>query len=351
MNPDPRTGLFSSSLVPQPPSEHETKNPPAEFAYKNADNKAWEKRADGQAYVIQPATPVETAFRHGLWAQDRERVIDGLRAANVPAARLEKFLACGSNCLVEYSPSTERYRVRASYCHDRFCKPCMVSKAKKLKENLLEWTQGQRVRFGTVTLEKTSQSLQDKTNHLLESFKKLRRQKFWKESVRAGIAIVEVTRGKKRDHWHVHLHFLIVGNWLDVDALREGWREASGGSFIVDIRSVQDHEVGVGYIAAYAGKGWDQTVLEDHDALIECIVSMRGRRLCFPFGDWYGRDDQLCKAQPNDWKRIERLGIIYRDAVAGEIWALTVFRALGYAAGGTDERPAFVGAVLPWSGP
>jgi hypothetical protein len=351
MGKTPESGLFYSLLDSQETSPDLVPDNSCGWEPRSDADREWARKADGQAYAVQPATACETAFRHGHWIADRERVLAAMRAGNLPAARIDRFLACGANCVVEYSPSSERYRMRASYCHDRFCDACARSRGKKLRRQLEQWTDNRTIRFVTLTLRQTDQTCFEVLNHLLSSFVRLRAQNFWKSAVDGGVGVVEVTRGKKRDHWHVHLHVLVVGTWIDQIALSAGWEKASRGSFITDVFAVEDRERSLGYIAKYASKGWSETVLEDADALLECMLAMRGRRLLIPFGEWYNRPDDEPQDQPTDWKRIDRLGTIHRDAIRGEIWALTIFRALGFAAGGTDANPVFVGSEVEWGEP
>jgi hypothetical protein len=351
MSPDPRSDLFSSSLVHQPSSDD---LPEAEKLIEFG-SKRWLEEAgklmDRMEHEVLPATDVETAFRHGDWEEERRAVEAALGAACVPAARLAKFRACGAGCCVEYSQTAGKYRVRAYYCHDRFCLPCSRSKSKKIEAELVDLCRGETVRFVTLTRRATEESLQSSLDHLLLSFKKLRAQNFWKAAVRAGTAVVEVTRGANGTHWHVHLHALVIGGWLDQGELSAGWEKATGGSKIVDVRLVRDASVGVAYVAKYAGKGWSRSVLDDPDALIECVVSLRGRRLLIDFGDWYGREDQLCKVEHFDWKRVGWLNHIYADAVERKPWAVGLLQSLGFAVGRVADRPVFVGSPPSWSGP
>jgi hypothetical protein len=220
-----------------------------------------------------------------------------------------------------------------------------------VQANLLEWTQGRAVRFVTLTLARTDQPLQMVLAHLMESFKRLRRQDFWVSAVKAGTAVVEITRGASGGHWHAHLHVLTVGTWMDYEQLRDGWTRATNGSSIVDVRLVRDAAAGAGYVAKYATKGWSQSVLDEPDALIECICALRGKRLLISFGDWYGREGLLCKPQPTDWKVVGYIRDLHRDSLAGEPHARRVFEALGFAAGLANGLPVFLGPDPRWSGP
>lgn len=351
MSPDPRTGLFSSSLVPQRTNVgQETPKGPR---YKPVEpvNREFERFCRANEFRPQPASDVEEAFRHGEWLEDREKVRAALVASCVPLSRVERFEACGANCLVEYSPSLNKHRLRANYCQDRFCTPCSRRRSKEVAAEICELAKGERVRFATFTLKKSDMSLNATISRLLRCFRRLRDHEFWKKTVRAGVAVVEITRGKTGDHWHVHLHVLFIGGFIDHDELRAGWKKATGDSFIVDIRKVSDVERGVGYVAKYATKGWSNDVLADPDALIECVLSLRGRRLLIYFGDWHARDDQLCKAQVFDWKRVATLDVIYESALRGDQWAVGVFRSLGFAAGRVGTKPVFLGAGDVYSGP
>ncbi len=351
MSPDPRTDLFSSSLVPQ----RVTEDLPPGDGVVDVGPKAWlketRKRMDRIENEIRPATDVETAFRHGQWEEERRIVEAALVAANVPPARLAKFRACGAQCCVEYSKTAGKFRVRAFYCGDRFCVPCSRSRAKKIQAELVDLLQGETCRFVTLGRRDAGDSLQTALNHLLLSFKKLREQKFWQKSVRAGTAVVEITRGKNGDHWHVHLHALVVGGWLDQRDLSAGWEKATGGSKITHVRLVRDTARDVGYVTAYAGKGWSRDVLADPDALLECVLSLRKRRLLVDFGAWYGREDQLCKVRYFDWKRVGWINQIYADAMERKPWAVGLLQSLGFAVGSVGNRPIFVGAPTSWSGP
>jgi hypothetical protein len=345
------SGLFYSSVLSQ---QTTTDGPGVKLPREKRLTKSqldFDRYAERRMLDPIPADDVETSFRHGRWSEGREKVIDALTAANVPASRLERFKCCGGGCVVEFSPSLGKHRVRANYCGDRFCEPCVKARSLRVRKSLLEWTQGETVRFLTLTLRGTDQPLQAVLSRLLSCFVKLREWKFWQSGVRAGAAVVEITRGGKGDHWHVHLHALLIGQWIDQRQLSDAWKKVTGDSSIVDIRPIRSNKDGVEYIAKYATKGWTWAILENPEWLLECIIALRGRRLFLTFGEWYGRQQILCKAGPADWKVVGRIGVIFAAAVAGEEWARAVFRSLGFAPGVAAGRPFFVGAEPPWSGP
>jgi len=216
---------------------------------------------------------------------------------------------------------------------------------------LLKWCEGKFVRFITLTLRQTDEPLKTVLDTLLSSYKRLRNQKIWKKNVTAAVGVVEIKKGRDGRRWNVHLHVLCTGFFLAQKDLSDAWRLASGGSFVVDVRAVRDHAVGVGYVAKYATKGWASEVAADQDALLECIVSLRGRRLFITSGGWYGRDEDVEQDQYSDWKLVGYLGKIYADSLDGKIYATNCLANLGLACGSVNGDPVFIGCEQDWSGP
>lgn len=278
------------------------------------------------------ATPAaeadEIAFRHSGWRSDRKRVAVGLAASGTPERVLERFAVCGSEAIVEYSATLKRHRIKAFYCGHRCCRPCANAKARKTTNRLVCLCRNKRTSFVTFTLRGSQASVTDCLNHLYESFQKLRRCKLWLEAVDGGCVVPEVKRGAIGGLWHVHLHGILLGRFIDQAALSRAWHKATGDSFIVHIRRIKDDAREIGYVAAYAGKGFDRSVVVSPDDLIECICSLRGRRLLIPFGCWHGLDVESDKASADDWKRVGRLGHIVRDGYRNEPYAIGVLLSL-----------------------
>lgn len=291
-------------------------------------DKEFARRASREACRFQPANDVEIGFRHSGWWMERTRVRHALLSVSVPKSRLERFDNCGSDCVIEWSPDRKRHRVRANYCGDRFCVPCTRARAYNAKRKLFALTKGITPIFGTLTLRGTRTSLNDALNTLLESFARLRRSKLWTERVKSGVYVIEIKRGSGSGLWHPHVHFLVDSAFIPHAMLKEAWRTASGGSFIVDVQRVGHEELAVGYIAKYLSKGWTSEVARDPDSLAECICALRGRRLLGTFGGWRTVELELEPDGPDDWVRIGTLKQIITAAGAGEEWACGVFRSL-----------------------
>lgn len=296
---------------------------------------------DGTAgpWEIPTPTALETSFRHGGWSANRARVHAALREAKVSEKRIQRFSSCGASCSVEYHPASQRYRTRGYFCGDRFCVPCSRARAGRSRSAILSLCDGLRMRLVTFTRKSKQESLTDAIDHLLESFKKVRRARAWKDFVDGGVAVLEIKRGRGSAEWHVHLHCLTHGRLIPWKPLSDAWYLATGDSFVVDIREVKEKERGVGYVCKYLGKGFDASVFHDADDLRECITALGGRRMLIPFGDWYGRVGDVEIEREDGWKLVGSLHGIVSAADGGEEWARGILMNLRSPAGSAPTLP------------
>lgn len=341
----PAGGLFSSSLVPHETSGEKEKPKRPKERKPAPDSPSFARLSHGAPFDIPPATATETDFRHGFWSADRNVTIEALRGCGVPESRLERFINCGSDCIIEVSDDGQAYRLRANYCRDRFCVPCANARAKVIAENLTTLAGASRLRFITLTRAADDLPLSKCIDELGDSFRRLRDMRDWRQAVSGGAAFIEITRGKEGTHWHVHLHMLVVGTFLAQDVLSRMWERASGGSRIVDIRAVPDKAGMVSYVAKYATKGFSHQIYSDRDWLMECILALRARRLLMTFGDWYGQGEDDITEDYRTWKRVGRLDQVASAAARGETWAHGVFLALKRAIEVSPEGIRFARAA------
>lgn len=321
-------GLFFSSLVKQqtsPELNHEN-GTPIERLTADDIRRVGPQAASGRGpvYASQP----EIAFRHRHWHDDRLRVRKALLVSNHSRARVERFDNCGGECVVEVSADGSRHRLRATYCGDRWCQPCMAARAKKVSAQLVGWMHGKKLAFDCYTLRADGKSLKERLDHLLASFVRLRTCGWWKRNVQGGAATVQITRGRKKRHWHVHLHVIRTGPVWDRASQTAAWRKASKTSFIVDSEEVYSEQEAADYLARYASRGCERDVILSPSALVEAVVSLRGRRMLIPFGDWKRVEDRDEDEVKVEWKRVERFDRITDAARRGEAWALGVFASL-----------------------
>lgn len=272
----------------------------------------------------------------------RRRVLEALREADTPATKIRRFRECGQRCWVQYSRSTSTYRFVANYCGSRFCVPCARARAKVIQERLKRLIGNHRVRMITFTRKATERTLVEALDDLRTPFRHVRESVLWKDAVKGWASFVEIKKGKDGVRWHVHLHVLVIGTWIESTALRAAWLEATGDSHIVDVMSRGNRDSLAGYAAAYASKGWGSELFRDAAGLKECVAVLGGRRLFSTGGDWRGAELQDQSDPVTDWRNVGRFHVVYAAAIRGEEWARGVFTSIGVIAGAKVGAPSFL---------
>ena len=201
-------------------------------------------------------------FRHA--PAIRQHWLHWLPALEPSPAKISRFIACGSKAFVEYSRNADEFRLRADHCGNRVCPACQRAYAFKLTRRLTDLFAHSRSNpplFVTLTLKPSHAPLPDILRNLKAFFRRLRATPLWKAAVRYGVAVVEVTRGRRNDHWHAHLHCVAWSDYLDARKLSALWRKITVGSFIVDVKRVKTSDDVAAYVASYLTKPPDDAVL------------------------------------------------------------------------------------------
>ena len=281
-------------------------------------------------FVIERLTRTEREFRHSGWAVQRRKVFEGLVRTGCRGQSLQAFVECGSGCWVQHSGSRSRYRLVCNCCRSRWCVPCGVARAARLRasvgDQLKQW---ERVRFITLTLRARDCPLADQIDRLQACFRELKKRPEWKSNVDGCAAFLEVKIGQKSGLWHVHLHCLAVGRWIDQRDLSRAWLAVTGDSSIVDVKLAKSTNGVAAYVTKYVTKPLDSSVLASPDRLDEAIVALRGRRLCNGSGTLRkisadaATDDGL-----DDWHTIGRLDDLLNDARVGDEAAAAILSLL-----------------------
>lgn len=288
----------------------------------------------GVAEMIEPRgsrlpTPDEDqGFRHSGWANDRQRVYDALVRTGQSAARKIDFAECGKHAYVLRSvEEPDLYILGGSACKDRFCLPCAKDRARVIATNVQTTIGEKQARFLTLTLKSTTESLADLLTKLTRDFASLRRTKLWRNAVTGGVAFMEVKWFEATERWHPHLHCLLQGRYLPKDDLSKLWKKITGTSFIVDIRIAADNHHVTNYIARYATKALDHSVVLDAGRLDEAVEAMKGKRLCMTFGSWRGVN-LTDKPESGSWIQLGTLYEVKQHAEEGWKSAMDALDAL-----------------------
>lgn len=287
-----------------------------------------------------PIDPLEETFRHSYWAPDRQRYFDSLLRCKCNANRVMRYASCGSDAIVECNHAAQEYRIRANYCHDRFCQPCAAARGRQIAAAIHGKISLPRVRFVTLTLCHSDKPLTEQVDRLRDGFATLRHKPLWKRAVSGGVAVMEIKLSKS-DKWHPHLHCIIEGQFIDQKELSALWRQITGDSYIVDIRAVdQDdamHDVSK-YVCKYVCKPAGVDVVRNPDRLDEYVLAMKGQRVFNLLGTWrkYAKD---ADAEPVDeptpgatppvvWEKLGSLSQIMQANNRGDPRAAAILQAL-----------------------
>ena len=333
------------------PPEHPTPKRrigPKVSRWKKGEQRREEKKrfkCEYEPRVIPHATKIETEIRHKHWQSTREKIAHYLAATNQNPHAIEAFAQCGAAVMVEWSAAEKRYRLRGSYCHSRHCEPCMRAKAAVMAGNLrqrLVDKQENQYRFVTLTLAHTDQPLSDQIKRLYASFRKLRNKRCWQKSQVGGAASLEVKWKPDTKRWHPHLHVISEGKFLGKEDLSQAWKEATGDSFIVDIRKLDDAKAAAYYVAKYVTKGTNAQVWENDDTAAEWITAMKGVRSAATYGTWRGFKLLQRQNDPKDWKPVGTLNNIHRLAQEGNVWALGIMQNIIRGADPEEVRAQYV---------
>lgn len=279
-------------------------------------------------FQLRSILPFEASFRHSGWEQDRRRVFDAMNQTQTTAATMDRFANCGGNCVIEYSPTAQIYRLRANYCHCRWCQPCSTARSRRLARQCVLKSAGTVIRFVTLTLRHNHTKLSDQLQRLWSCFKQLRRRPGWLNSIDGGIAFCEVKLSTNDGCWHCHLHILTTGKFMDQKTLAREWYAVTGDSYVVDIRRVSSLPEAVGYVTKYAGKPCDAKVIRNATKLEEAMLALKGTRAFTKFGTWYGLDEWPDDDIATDWTVVAPLTDVWSAKLRGDGEALKIWEQL-----------------------
>ena len=267
-------------------------------------------------------------FRHSGWLRQRRLVRSALVTTGIKPRPLARFDNCGSDpWVVVDSEDSSRLAIHSNHCHSRWCVPCSRERAARIVGNLKVKLNSGPIRFLTLTMKHSDTPLSDQISRLYDSFRRLRRARFWLDAVDGGSAVLELKHSHRDGLWHVHLHCLLEGRYVRHAAIMAEWWRITGDSKIVDIRPCHHGDHASGYITKYITKPIPASVINKPDRLLELITALAGRRLVLTWGTWRG----VRLSEPLDstsWKSIASLPVLYRRRDAGDLDAYLILSRL-----------------------
>lgn len=283
------------------------------------------------------AVSLSACFRHSGWKMTRMRVFEALGRTGQSQARRRSFGECGSfSSIQQCTDDPLKFRVRCNHCHDRLCTPCATERSRTIRDVVMAHLPEGGISFITLTLAGADQGLSEKVDRLYRHFRALRAHPAWTEKVAGGVAFLEVKWSEKAKRWHPHLHLIAEAKYVDQAVLSDLWRGITKDSYIVDISRVKDRNSCGSYVAKYASKPLNTSFAGVPSLLDEAVASLKGRRLIFAFGSWYGTklssldDDELeLDDAGKKWNHFAFLEDVLFAARAGGVDAMNVIRLAG----------------------
>lgn len=247
-------------------------------------------------------------------------------------SRFDRFEECGKSFAIEYSPSTEKTRVRVKTCSNRFCPACNERLGRERMEILQRPLTGRtNLKFVTLTLQHSEIPLAKQIKHLKQSFRRLRQSQSWRMS--HGIAVIEC-KLTARNEWHPHLHIICAGNFMPNQVLSDAWRIASRGSYIVKIKGVRKTSEALKYCAKYCCKPCRNidNLRANPERACELYSALQRVKMSWHFGDkslWNPPAEKEQVFDPKDWRVVYTWRDLTRELSANNPIAHDQCRALG----------------------
>lgn len=344
--PDPTTLAPASPTVAYEPPQYVQGRWSRAMVYRDA---GWRSALPGDADLTSvqppeinpPASCRETiggltlssddfpvTFRHSGWARHRRLIREALVTIGTSERRLSAFDLCGSDPWVAVDESDpERLTILTNHCHSRWCVPCSRERANRIVMNMTAQLEQGTVRFLTLTMKHSATPLAEQITRIYHCFRRLRRATFWQCNVTGGCAVLEIKHSQRDNLWHVHLHCLLQGNWVEHRDIKAEWWRITGDADIVDIREVTDGPSGARHIVKYITKPIANTIINKPDCLNEMITACERRRLVLTWGTWRGA--ALSKPLDNTvWKSVCKLSDLYERYDVGNLDAILTVLAL-----------------------
>lgn len=168
-------------------------------------------------------------------------------------------------------------------CGNRFCQVCNGPRKRKIRGKLSGFINTRKLRprdtFKMLTLSVAStEDLKAQIDLLVASFRRLRQRAFWRNRVRGGLSVIEVTHSDAG--WHAHIHAIIESAFLPYNELLSGWIAASGGRGC-HVKAIPPQAI-TAYVTKYVTKSDMPEALQ-----LQASDALKGRRLFQPFGEWH----------------------------------------------------------------
>jgi len=228
------------------------------------------------------------AARHDLLQQLRGAHTE---LCNKQAERIDR---CGRGAAI-FKDQEGFLIIATARCKSRLCPTCQETRSNRIWARLKAMIETiDEVRLITLTLAPRDTPLKDQVKELRDAWSKLRRRKEFKNKLKGGVAVVEVTHNASTDKWHPHLHIVYEGIYIKHSILKAKWLEITKDSSIVDIRMIPSRMQAVNYLAKYVSKTASLPKSAKH-RIAEWVQATAALREYATFGGMHAKIEQEVK--------------------------------------------------------
>lgn len=292
---------------------------------------------------------------HARFERERSKIIDALLNGDLPLARrAARIEGCCSHPSIARKPDGKLQLVLYA-CRDRMCPRCQVARgqraSRRIESIILAMNSPRKIEL---TVKHRVASLEEQTDRLYAALRELRKSKVWRQYVRGGVAVFEITINEKDRTWHPHFHIVYDGDFFPHKQLVAEWHRITTDSTYAFIKPVYNRKAAASYVGTYLSKSIDFTTLTAPE-LREYAQAQHGRRLVLTFGTSHAQNPDP-KPEPHvtaDDEHLINTHTLTAAADAGNERARkavellrglspTWASALGYLPYHRDEEPAIV---------
>lgn len=227
-----------------------------------------------------------------------------------------RFEECGKHLWIQRSTGGE-LRMSRDGCNLRWCPVCrprVMCRYYKKCRYLVSCMRPGKAKFVTLTLRSTDQPLADQLTRLKQAFRRLRQMREWRNRAGFGLGTIEITWNRDRQQWHPHLHIIVDSDYIPHNLLMRMWRKASGGSYIVHIKSLRAGQEG--YLTKYLVKSPSIPA----GKVREFAAGLAGQRQIITFGNPPAYSDEYAGGER--WCNVCSVPRLLKCIGLGEQWAV-----------------------------
>jgi len=266
--------------------------PPAGFQktlFSSGDSKP-SASLQGEAARYDPSGPPGGSSISSI-ASSCSNEFRGSRSAREASCQGQLF-GPDSTSLVKSTTSSHRYVtimcINCAYkfpvllhCNDRTCPLCRADSRKRLFAKYIPLIKKiHRPKHLVLTWRSRTYITKQWIIDFRAAFNKLLRIQPYDKLIRGGVYAFEATHGAAG--WHLHIHCIYDGEWVDRDGLSKVWKRLTGGSWYVWIKEHPNPKKALSYVLDYITKD-----IEFGELTEEFNRAWRGMRMFQSFGTLY----------------------------------------------------------------